>query len=89
MTFKPSFELRDVCGEKVLIASGIENIDFGALIHLNDTAADIYTHFHDSDFSLDDAVRYVTSEYDVNETQAKTDIESLLHSLAEAGVLED
>lgn len=88
MKFKSSFELRDVCGEKVLIASGIENIDFGALINLNATAADIYTHFADKEFSLEDVVKYITTEYDVEEATAATDIKKLLESLINTGVIE-
>ena len=83
MKFNPSFTLRDVCGEKVLIASGVENIDFGALINLNHTAADIYNHFVDKDFSLTDVVNYLTSEYDVAADVAHKDAENLLKSLSE------
>lgn len=88
MKFKSSFELRDVCGEKVLIASGIENIDFSALIHLNSTAADIYNHFIGTDFTLDDVLTYITSEYDVDASAARADIENLFKSLGKAGVTE-
>lgn len=88
MQFKKSFELRDVCGEKVLIASGIENIDFGALINLNSTAADIYTHFVDHVFTTDDVVAYLTSEYDVDAATAQRDAETLLNNLVKAGVIE-
>lgn len=88
MQFKKSFELRDVCGEKVLIASGIENIDFGALINLNSTAADIYTHFVERVFTTDDVVAYLTTEYDVDAATAQRDAETLLNNLTKAGVIE-
>ena len=39
MRIKKGFELRDVCGEKVVIASGIENVDFSQMIALNESAA--------------------------------------------------
>ena len=39
MKIKKGFELRDICGEKVIIASGIENIDFNKMISLNESAA--------------------------------------------------
>lgn len=88
MKFKPSFELRDVCGENVLIANGIENIDFGALINLNETAADVYRNFAGKDFTLEEVVTYLTGEYDVTADQAATDAVALFESLKEAGVLE-
>ena len=34
MKLKPGFELRDICGEKVIIATGIENVDFNQMIAL-------------------------------------------------------
>ena len=42
MNIKKGFELRDVCGEKVIIASGLENLDFTKLISVNETGADIW-----------------------------------------------
>lgn len=87
MHFKSSFELRDVCGEKVLIGKGLENIDFGALINLNATAADIYTTFADKDFTLDEVVNYITQEYEVDVETAHQDIEKLLAHLHKAGVI--
>lgn len=87
MKFNPSFTLRDVCGEKVLIASGVENIDFGALINLNPTAADIYTHFVEKEFTLDDVVAYLTAEYDVAADVARCDAEMLLKTMSDNGVV--
>lgn len=88
MHFKSSFELRDVCGEKVLIGKGLENIDFGALISLNATAADIYTTFVDKDFTLDDVVDYITKEYEIDAETARQDSEKLIGQLQKAGVIE-
>lgn len=88
MHFKSSFELRDICGEKVLIANGVENIDFGALVHLNSTAADIFTHFSRQEFSLDDAIQYVVGEYDIDTETAEADINKLIKSLTEVGIIE-
>lgn len=88
MHFKSSFELRDVCGEKVLIGKGLENIDFGALINLNATAADIYTTFADKEFTPDEVVSYITQEYEVGDETARRDSEKLLDQLMKAGVVE-
>lgn len=40
MKFNPSFQLRTVCGEHVLLATGAELVDFNRLVTLNDTAFD-------------------------------------------------
>ena len=39
MRTKKGFTLRTVCGENVLMAEGLETIDFGKLIRLNGTSA--------------------------------------------------
>lgn len=88
MHFKSSFELRGICGEKVLIANGVENIDFGALVHLNSTAADIFTHFAATEFTIADAIAYITSEYDIDAATAERDINKLVNSLTEVGIIE-
>lgn len=88
MKILPNFTIRDICGEKVLVPSGIEHIDFGALIHLNATAADILQHFQNIDFEVDDIVNYLVQEYDVTESQARSDVEQLLTSLIESKIVE-
>ena len=39
MRQKKGFVLRDVCGEKVIVGEGLDTVDFGKLISLNESAA--------------------------------------------------
>ena len=39
MRKKPGFNLRDVCGEQIVVAEGKENIDFSNIISMNETSA--------------------------------------------------
>ena len=39
MKAKKGFKLRDVCGEKIIVAEGKENIDFSNIISMNESAA--------------------------------------------------
>ena len=39
MKIKEGFELRDVCGEFIIVAFGEQNIDFTKIINLNESAA--------------------------------------------------
>lgn len=89
MKFKSSFELRDVCGEKVLIATGIENINFSSLVNLNETAADIYKNFVEKEFELNDVFDFVENNYEsVTREQIVKDITSLFENFRESGVIE-
>ena len=89
MKFNSNFERRDVFGEKVLIVTGIEHIDFNKLINLNETAADIFEQFKDKDFCEKDVVDYIVDNYDgVAQSQIEEDIKQLLEQLSEVGVVE-
>ena len=39
MRTKKGFKLREVCGEKILLAEGVENIDFSDIISMNASSA--------------------------------------------------
>ena len=39
MKTKKGFRLRIICGENVVVAEGIENIDFSKIISMNESAA--------------------------------------------------
>ena len=38
MKTKPGFTLRDICGEYIIVAEGLENIDFSNIISLNESS---------------------------------------------------
>lgn len=89
MRFKTSFDLRNICGETVLIATGTEHVDFGHLINLNETAADIYTHFADRDFEVSDVIDYLQAHYEgATREQMATDVDKLIESFRQSGVLQ-
>lgn len=88
MKIKNGFELRDVCGENVIIAHGVENIDFTKVITLNESAALIWQQVEGKDFTEDDVVKFLLDEYDVEESQAQTDVKNLLESWLKAGLVE-
>lgn len=80
--------MREVCGEKILIAMGVENIDMNSIINLNETAAFLWDAMGDGEFSVDDLVAKLTDEYEVSAEMAKANIESVLEEMRKAGVVE-
>ena len=88
MKIKNGFELRDVCGENVIIAHGVENIDFTKVITLNESAALIWQQVEGKDFTEDDVVKFLLDEYEVEESQVQTDVKNLLESWVKAGLVE-
>ena len=80
--------MREVCGDKFLIAMGVENIDMNSIINLNETAAFLWKAMGDGEFSVDDLVAKLTDEYEVSTEMAKANIESVLEEMRKAGVVE-
>ena len=39
MKTKKGFNLRTICGENIIVAEGVENIDFSRIISMNESAA--------------------------------------------------
>ena len=89
MKIKNGFELRDVCGEHIIIAHGVENIDFTKVITLNESAAFIRNQVEGKSFTEDEVVKMLLDEYEVEEAQARADVEQLLASWEKAGLVED
>lgn len=88
MNIKKGFELRDVCGEKVIIASGLENLDFTKLISVNETGADIWNLLLEGATSEEDLIAKFLDLYEGDEVQMRREVSAFLKELAEIGVLE-
>lgn len=88
MKAKTGFNLRIVCGEQVIVAEGRENIDFSNIISMNETSAYLWNAIQDKDFTVDDLVKLLTKEYDVDEQTARKDAEALANQWLEAGICE-
>lgn len=89
MRIKSGFELRDICGEHIVVAYGAENVDFTKLITLNESAAYLWKLVIDKDFCEEDLVRLLLAEYDVDKEQASADVKELLASWKNAGLVGD
>ena len=87
MKIKPGFELRSICGENIVIAHGIENIDFSRVITLNASAADVWNGVIGKDFELTDVVSTLLSEYEVDEQTATADAKQLIDDWKKAGLI--
>ena len=88
MRIKKGFVLRDVCGEKIVVAEGKENIDFTKIISMNESAAFLWENVKDIDFDVDMLQTLLCSEYDVEEATALADSQTILNQWVEAGVVE-
>jgi hypothetical protein len=89
MKTKTGFRLRNVCGENVIVAEGIENIDFSKIISMNESAAYLWQKVEGKPFSIDDLTRLLCEAYEVDEETAKADSQTVLQQWLDAGIAEE
>lgn len=89
MKIKKGFVLRNVCGEQVIMGEGLDAIDFGRLLCLNETAAWLWQQAEKlSEFTVDQLTEALCEEYDVTEDQAYEDVASMVDEWITVGVVE-
>ena len=88
MKTKKGFKLRTVCGENIVVAEGIENIDFSRIISMNESSAYLWNNVQGKEFDADTLVKLILDEYDTDEATARRDIDQLLQKWLEAGIVE-
>ncbi len=88
MKTKKGFRLRNVCGENIIVAEGIDNIDFSRIISMNESSAFLWQQVEGKDFSEKDLVDFLTNEYEVDEATAQKDVKILTEKWLEAGIIE-
>ncbi len=89
MKKKKGFNLRNVCGENIIVAEGIENIDFSKIISMNETAAYLWQAVGDDCFDLDALVRLLLEEYEVDAETARTDVAAMAQQWLQAGIVDE
>jgi hypothetical protein len=89
MKIKKGFVLRQVCGENVIVGEGLEAINFGKLLALNETAAWLWQQAVALGyFTIDNLTSKICEEYDVSDEQARQDVSNIIAEWQKVGVLE-
>ena len=88
MKLKQNFELREICGEHVVIPCGIENVNFDSIIHLNETGAFLWRQAEKGEFSVESLTAALLAEYEVSEDTAKADVAAFVGRLQEQKLTE-
>lgn len=86
MQIKKEFVLREIAGDYIIIPTGSTALEFNGLITVNEVGVLLWKMLQE-DVTLEQLVRGVTAEYDVEEAVAKEDILEFLDSLVKGGVL--
>lgn len=89
MRTKKGFRLRSICGENIIVAEGVENIDFSRIISMNESSAYLWKSIEGKDFTAETLATLLTNEYEVDDATAKKDAETLVQKWIEAGIVEN
>ena len=87
MKTKKGFKLRTVCGENIIVAEGIENVDFSRIISMNETSAYLWKKIQGIDFDENTLAGLLLEEYEVDEATAQSNVGDFIGKLQSAGML--
>lgn len=86
MKIKKGFAKREIAGSNIVVPVGKEANEFNGMITLNDSASFFWDCFQ-NDITIDEAVKLVIDEYDVDAERAKTDIQKFVELLENNNLL--
>lgn len=89
MKIKKGFILRTVCGENVIVGEGLDAINFGRMLCLNETAAWLWKQaLEQGDFTAESLAQALCAEYEVTPEQALNDVKETINQWTELKVIE-
>lgn len=89
MKIKEGFNLRRVGDENVIVAQGVQNVDFTKIISLNDTAAYLWREAEGIDFSVETLTEQIVRHYDIDALTAQKDVAELVQAWLDAGIVSE
>lgn len=89
MKFKKGYRLRSLGQEFILVAEGLDAVDFSRMISMNESAAFLWNEVEGKDFDAEMLVTLLTDNYDITRETAQNDVAALLESWSAAGLIEE
>ena len=89
MKINQGFELREMCGEHIVIGTGVENIDFSKVISLNESAAWLWKEVEEKDFTPETLATLLVEQYEVDADVALADAKALTNQWVSVGIVSE
>lgn len=86
MRIEKEFVLREIAGDYVIIPTGKTVLEFNGLITVNEVGVSLWKMLQ-QDVTVEDLVKGILDEYDVEESVAREDIQEFLDTLVKGGIL--
>ena len=89
MKIKNGFVLRQVCGENVIVGEGLNAINFGKMLALNETAAWLWQQAQAmGEFTIEALADKLCDEYEVTPDEARRDVAAIIDEWKAVNVVE-
>lgn len=88
MKTKNGFTLRQLGQEYILVAEGLEVINFNRMVSMNVTAAMLWKEIEGKEFDATKLVDILLDNCDVEKEVAEKDVQNLIESWEKAGIIE-
>ena len=88
MKKKPGINMRNICGENMIVAEGNVNIDFTNILSLNESAAYLWQRIGDEHFDIDTLTQWLMEEYEVDIDTARQDVIAMVDKWLELNIIE-
>jgi len=76
MKINEKMRVRQVAGENIVVMTGVNGTDLTRVVALNESALLLYNALSGKDFEVEDVVRLLVDEYEVDEEAARKDAEA-------------
>lgn len=87
MRIKKGFLLCPVMGKTMAISTGELEKEFPGMIKMNETSTDIWKWI-EAGKEIDEIYRLYSTTYNISDQQARTEVDSVVKMMNEAGILE-
>lgn len=87
MRINEGFELREICGEYIVIGTGVANIDFSKVISLNESAVYLWKEVEGKEFSPAELANLLLAKYEIDEDTALKDAIELAEKWVKVGIV--
>lgn len=88
MKIKEGFEMVDLCDDHVIVATGMQNMDFSKVISLNESATLMWKAVEGKEFTVEDMAKALTEVYEVEEATALADAGKIAQEWKDLGLVE-
>ena len=88
MKIKDGYILKSVAGSNVVIATGMERMDFRGIITFNDTGAEIFNMLNGT-YTVEEIIEKLAKDYETSYDVVKADVMNLIEKMRSQGLIEE